>query len=241
MALDVYDRSPLLQARLAGLFYLITVITAIFAEVLVRGRLVVRTDAAATAHNILASESLYRLGFVADILNFAAYIVVTLLLYGLLKPVNRWLALLAVFFSLVANAIGSLVALGHLAPLLILKGGHYLAAFNTAQLQAMALLSLRLHAQGYLLALVFFGFYCVLLGYLIFRSTFFPAFLGILVALSGLALLTNSFTFFLSPGAASVVAPFMDALDGIGEISLALWLLLVGVNLSKWPSAAKSA
>jgi Domain of unknown function (DUF4386) len=97
-----------------------------------------------------------------------------------------------------------------------------------------------LHAQAYLLALVFFGFYCVLLGYLIFRSTFFPIFLGILVALSGLALLTNSFTIFLSPGAGTVVAPFMDALDGIGEISLALWLLLVGVNISKWHAAAKT-
>ncbi len=230
--------SPRRTARLAGLFYLITALAGGFAEIGVRGKLVVSGDAAATAQNILASEGLYRLGFAADIVAGAAYVVVTLLLYELLKPVNRSLSLLAAFFSLVGIAIGGVAALGHLAPLLLLKGAHYLAPYNVDELQAMALLSLKLHAQGYLICLVFFGFYEALLGYLIFRSAFLPRTLGVLIGIAGLAFLTNSFTIFLSPALGNALNPFMLALDGIGEISLTLWLLVMGVSVTKWEARA---
>lgn len=226
------------QARFAGLFYVVTTITAVFAEVIVRGRLVVRSDAAATAHNILTNESLYRWGFVADLINFGAYIAVTLLLYSLLRRVNPNLAAMALLFSIVAQTIGALVALGHLAPLIILSGSHYLSVFSTGQLQAMALLALRLHAQGYFIALVFFGVYNLLLGHLIFASRFFPRWLGVLVAVSGAALLINSFAFFLFPANAGALAPIMDILDGLGEIALILWLLIAGVNSKIWEQMA---
>ncbi len=221
--------SPRLVARLAGVAYLVTVLTGLFAEVVVRGKLIDYGDPAATARNILASESLYRWGFAADILGGAAYVVVTLLLYELLKPVNKKLSLLAAFFSLVGIAIGGLAALGHLAPLLILKDA-YMAPFATAQAQAMALLALKLHARGYWIALVFFGFYEAVLGYLIFKSRFLPRTLGVLVALAGAAFLANSFALFVSPALGNAINPFMLALDGIGEIALTLWLLIVGVN-----------
>lgn len=226
--------SPRLTARLAGLFYLITSLTGGFAEVFVRGNVIVSGDAAATARNILASESLYRLGFAADIVAGAAYTVVTILLYELLKPVSRSLSLLAAFFSLVGIAIGAVAALGHLAPLLLLNGAHYLNVFSTADLQAMALLALKLHAQGYLICLVFFGFYEGMLGYLIFRLTFLPRTLGVLVTLAGTAFLINSFALFLSPAIGGALNPYMLALDGIGEIGLMLWLLVMGVNADKW-------
>ncbi len=218
------------KARLAGGFYLITALTAVFAEVIVRGRLVDFNSPAATAHNILSSELLYRLGFAADLLNFAAYIVVTILLFDLLKPVSRSVALLAVLFSLAAQTVGGVIALFHLAPLLLLNSGPYLAAFNGAQLQALALFSLRLHVQGYFVALVFFGFYNLLLGYLFFKSPFFPKAIGLLVASAGAALLTNSFAHFLSPTIAHNLNPFMDALDGLGELPLIAWLLIIGVR-----------
>jgi hypothetical protein len=234
------DASPRRTARLAGLFYLITALAGGFAEIGVRGKVVVSGDAAATARNILASEGLYRLGFAADIVAGAAYVVVTLLLYELLKPVNRSLSLLAAFFSLVGIAIGGVAALGHLAPLLLLKGAPYLAPYNIDQLQAMALLALKLHAQGYLIGLVFFGFYEALLGYLIFRSAFLPRTLGILVGIAGLAFLTNSFAIFLSPALGNALNPFMLALDGIGEMSLTLWLLVMGVNVTKWKEKASA-
>ena len=226
--------SPRRTARLAGLFYLITSLTGGFAELFVRGNVIVSGDAAATARNILASESFYRLGFAADIVAGAAYTVVTILLYELLKPVSRSLSLLAAFFSLVGIAIGAVAALGHLAPLLLLNGAHYLNVFSTADLQAMALLALKLHAQGYLICLVFFGLYEGMLGYLIFTSTFLPRALGVLVTLAGSAFLINSFALFLSPAIGSALNPYMLALDGIGEISLTLWLLVMGVDASKW-------
>ncbi|MGC1380903.1 MAG: DUF4386 domain-containing protein [Candidatus Baltobacteraceae bacterium] len=229
---------PAAAARTAGAFYLITVLTGLFAELFVRGRLIVHDDASATAHNIVASEQLYRLGFAADIVGTGAYLVVTLLLYELLRPVNRSLSLLAAFFSLVGIAIGGVAALGHLAPLFLLNGASYLSAFYAAQLQAMALFALKLHAQGYLIALVFFGVYEVLLGYLIFKSTFLPRALGVLVAVGGLAFLINSFAIFVAPPIGDALNGYMLALDGLGEISLTLWLLVFGVNAQKWNAAA---
>ncbi|PZR59104.1 MAG: DUF4386 domain-containing protein [Candidatus Meridianibacter frigidus] len=221
------------KARLAGGFYLITALTAVFAEIIVRGRLVDFSSPAATAHNILASESLYRLGFAADLLNFAAYIVVMTLLFDLLKSVNRSIALLAIFFSLAAQVVGGIIALGHLAPLLLLDAGPSMAGFSNAQLQALALFSLRLHVQGYFVALVFFGFYNLLLGYLFFKSPLFPKTIGMLVVIAGVALLTNSFAHFLSPTVAHVLNPFMDGLDGLGELPLIAWLLVIGVRSPK--------
>jgi hypothetical protein len=225
-------------ARLAGLFYLITVVTGIFAEVVVRGQVIVPGDAAATARNILAMQNLYRMGFAADLIGSAAYLVVTLLLYELLKPVSRRLSLLAAFFSIVGIAIGGIASLGHLAPLFLLNGAAYLTVFSTAQLQALALLSLKLHAQGYLVALVFFGFYEVLLGYLIATSAFLPRVLGIVVGIAGLAFLLNSFALFLSPPLGDALNSALLAIDGVGEISLMLWLLVFGVNVRAWEARA---
>jgi|SRR5580700_269329 hypothetical protein len=225
------------RARLAGVAYLVTVLTGLFAEIGVRGKLIDYDNAAATAQNILGSESLYRWGLAADIVGGAAYVVVTVLLYELLKPVSRSLSLLAAAFSLVGIAIGGLAALGHLAPLLLLKDA-YMAPFGTAQAQAMALLALKLHARGYWISLVFFGFYELVLGYLIFKSRFFPRTLGVLVGLAGAAFLVNSFALFVSPPVGNALNVYMLALDGIGEISLTLWLLIKGLDEAKWQACA---
>jgi hypothetical protein len=227
-----------LKARVAGAFYLITILLGLFAEIIVRGNLIVSGDAAATARNILASESLYRFGFVADIVGGAAYVVVTLLLYELLKPVSKSISRLAAVFSLIGVAVGAVFSLAHLAPLLLLKGVPYLAPFDTAQLQTMAYLSIKLHALGYNIALVFFGFYEVLLGYLIFRSTFMPRLLGVLVGIAGLAFLAGSLTAFLWPARPGSLTNYELAVDGVGELSLMLWLLVMGVNARKWEEKA---
>jgi len=230
--------SPQKAARLAGFAYLVTTVTGLFAELGVRGSVIVSGDAAATARNVMASEGLWRWGFVADLIGGAAYLVVTLLLYALLRPVSRNLSLLAAFFSIVGIAIGGAAALAHLAPLFLLSGAPYLRAFDEQQLQSLAYLAIRLHAQGYLIALTFFGFYEVLLGYLIFRSTFFPRALGILIGLAGLAFLTNSFAVFLLPTLGNALNLYLIAVDGIGEIVLMLWLLVMGVNVRKWEERA---
>jgi len=232
--------SPLRLARTAGVFYVVTILCGLFAEIFVRGRLIVPNNPSATAQNILASETLFRLGFAADLVGGAAYVVVTLLLYELLKPVNRPVALLAVLLSLVGSAIGAASIVAHIAPLLLLKGATYLTVFNTAQLQAMALFFLKLHQQGLLVALVFFGCYCLLLGWLIFRSTFMPRTVGVLLAISGAALLVNSFALFVAPPIGDAVNTYVLALDGLGEIALTVWLLVMGVNTAKWEAKAAS-
>ena len=227
-----------LKARTAGAFYLITIIAGVFAEVFVRGALVVRDDAAATATNILAHEPLYRSGLAADLIMLACYLAVTFLFYDLFKPAGRSLSLLAAFFSLVGIAVLAVNSLNHLASLVFLGGASYLSAFEANQLQAFALMSLRMHARGYTMSGVFFGIYCLTIGYLVLRSGFLPRIVGGLMAVGGLGYLTNSFAVFLSPALAARL-PDVTILGGIAELSLCLWLLVMGVNVPKWEEKAR--
>src|SRR5882762_10397650 len=126
----IAEVSPRCRARIAGVFYVITILARVIAEAFVRNRLVVSDDAAAIATNIMAHESLFRWGFVADIIAFASYIVLTALLYELLKPVNRSLSLVAAFFSLVACVVQAISSLFHLAPQVLLGGAPYLSVFT---------------------------------------------------------------------------------------------------------------
>jgi hypothetical protein len=211
------------KARLAGALYLIIILAAAFAEVFVRGRLVVSGDATATAANILAHESLYRLGGAADLIAFVCDVFVAGIFYELFQPVNATLSLLAAFFRLVHVAVMAVNSINHFAPLVFLK---------TAQLPALALVSLKLHAVGYNIALVFFGFHCLLIGYLICCSRYLPRFLGILMTIAGLCYLTNSFTNFLASAFAATLFPWILLPAALAEWSLTGWLLAVGVRVS---------
>jgi hypothetical protein len=232
--------SPRLEARIAGLLYLIVIAGGIFAELVVRGRLVVHGDAAATAHNIVTHELLYRLGFAVEVFYCACNVPLTLIFYDLFKVVNRRVALLVVFFSFVGTAIESVSLLAHFAPLVLLGGESYLHAFTAEQLQAAAYMSLRLFEYGFAICLVFFGFFCLSFGYLIVRSTFFPRIIGVLLAGQGVLYLTNSFANFLSPAIAARVFPYLAA-SGVAEVSLCLWLLVMGVNVQRWNEQASAA
>lgn len=222
--------SPGLTARMAGLFYLITIVARMWVEISVRKRLIVSDDAAATATNILAHQSLFQWGFVGDIISFASYIALTALLYELFKPVNRSVSLVAAFFGLGASVVQAISSLFHLAPLVLLGGAPYLKAFTAEQLQALALVFLRLRAAAYHnIGLVFFGLYLLLVGILILRSTFVPRVLGVLMALAGLSYLP-----FLSPPLVRSLQPYILIFPAVGQISLCLWLLVMGVNVAKW-------
>ena len=237
MTQRIAEASPRFKARIAGVFYLLTTLTRMFVEIFVRNRLVVSDDAAATATNILAHEPLWRWGFAADIIAFASYVALTALFYELFKPVNRSVSLVAAFFSLVACAVQAVSSLFHLAPLVLLGGTPYLRVFNVEQLQALALMFLRLRAQCYHnIGLVFFGLYCLLIGYLIFRSTFLPRIIGVLMMLAGL-----SYLMFLSPPFARYLQPYILFFPGVGQISLTLWLLVKGVNEQRWKERASAA
>jgi hypothetical protein len=233
----ITEASPRFKARVAGVFYLLTTLTRMFVEIFVRNRLVVSNDAVATATNILAHESLWWWGFAADMMAFASYVALTALLYELLKPANRSLSLVAAFFSLVASVVQAISSLFHLAPLLLFRGAPYLSVFTKEQLQALALVFLRLRAAAYhSIGLVFFGLYCLLLGILILRSTFLPRVLGVLMVLAGL-----SYVLFLSPPLVGSLQPYILIFPAVGQISLTLWLIAIGVNVQRWKEQAGAA
>ena len=223
------EASPCFKARMAGVSYLLGALTSVFGQMIVLGMLVVSGNATATAANILSHESLYRLGFVSSLMTVPFHIVWAVLFYGLFKPVNRSISLLAGFVMLMGCAMWVLSSLFHLAPLLVLQGKSSLSAFAPEQLQALALMLLKLNALAYDIGLVFFGLWCVLIGYLIFRSTFLPRIIGVLEVLAGLGYLT-----LLWQPLAHYLYPYNLALAGPGEISLLLWLLVKGVNVHKW-------
>jgi len=206
----------------------------------VRGQLVVANDAAATAHNIVTHELRYRLGFAAELIEILCTVPLALIFYELFKVVNKRVVLLVVFFNLVGTAIESVDLLNHLAPLTLLGGGSYLSAIPVEQLQAQAYLSLKLYELGFAICLVFFGFFCLLLGYLIFRSGFLPRMIGVLLAFQGLCYLVNSFVDFLAPRMADLAFSVL-AVSAVGEISLCLWLLVMGVNVPRWNEKARLA
>lgn len=228
-------KSPRPRARLTGVVYLLYFLTVMSAAFLVKG-LVVSADAAATANNILAHESLFRMSFAINLIATALYITLTALLYELFKPVNRTLALLAAFFSLAGCAVQALSYVFSLAPFLLLGGAHYLSVFNLEQLQALALLFLKLHSQTEQIDLVFFGFFDLLIGCLIMKSTFLPRVLGALMALAGLGWLV-----FLVPPLANQLSHFILPLGFLAELLLLLWLLVKGVDAPQWNEQAAAA
>lgn len=225
------------KARIAGFLYLI-VIGASTAALLTNSALIVTGDAAATAANILASEFYFRLSFAAILISNVAYVGVTAMLYALLKPASPTLSILAAFFGLMGCAVGAATSLHLLTPVLLLKGAPALAAFSPDQLQALTLTLLRVSGIGNNISLMFFGFYCISLGFLVVGSTFLPRILGALLAISGLAWLTNSFASFLAPSIAKDLSTYLMAAAAFGEVAFTLWLLLVGVNAAKWKAQA---
>jgi hypothetical protein len=156
-------------------------------------------------------------------------VAVTALFYGLFEPVSRGLSLAAALFSLVGCAIQASAFLFYIAPVTIMAGAPHLGVFNGEQLQVLALMFLQLYAQAYNIGFAFFGFYCLLIGSLIVRSTFLPRILGVLMILGGLSWLT-----FLFPPLADYLRPYNLALGALAEAVLTLWLLLFGVNAQKW-------
>ena len=230
------EMSPRTKARLAGAFYLVTILTGVFAQGFVSGRLVVPGDAAATASNILSHEGLYRLGFAIYMLEMASQIITTVLLYDLLKPVNRSVALSAAVLSLIGCGIKTISRLFYFAPLLILGGTHYLAVFSGEQLSAISLLFLRVNDIGAGIALVFFGFYALIKGYLVIKSTFLPHALGWLTVLGGIGWLA-----YLSPPFGDRVFSIIALFGIVGALANIAWLLVVGVNEQRWREQASLA
>jgi hypothetical protein len=233
--------SPRAIARIGGLLYLIIIIIGIFGEAFVRGRIVVAGDAAATAANLRAMEPLWRFGIAAELVLLSCAIALTLIFFILLRPVSRDLAYLAVFFNLVSIAVEAVAALNLVAALFPLGNAAYLKAFTPEQLQAMASLSVRSHGHGFGVALIFFGFVCIIVGYLIFRSGYLPRTIGVLMQIAGWCYLIDSFALILAPTFANRIFPAILLPSFVGEASFCLWLLVKGVNVERWERLGAAA
>ena len=238
----IAERSHRRKARIAGFLYLLSIVGALFVPFSVAPSGMMLGDAALpTAAKILASQPLYVLGGAAQLIVYACDIGLALIFYELLKPVSRSVALLATFFRLVFVAIASANILNHFAPLIFLSGGDDLISFKPDQLQALALVFIRLRTFGFDIALVFFGFHCLLVGYLLFRSTFFPRILGIALAIGGMDYLANILATAIPPAIGAHLFPYIMLPAGVAEISLTLWLIIVGVNVQRWEEQASAA
>ncbi|OCB75925.1 hypothetical protein B0A79_02525 [Flavobacterium piscis] len=226
-----FESSPQLYARIAGILYLVIILMGIGAEALVRNKLFVSGDANATANNIMHADFLWKMGITADLIMHICDLPVMIILYYLLKPVSKKLALLNLSFNLIQTAVLVLNKLNLLAALFFLGDAEYLKSFTPDQLHTLSYLSIKLHDFGFGIGLIFFGFVCLLEGYLIFRSVYFPKTIGVLMTVAGICYLTNSFVLILAPQFSSI-ALLMPCL--LAELSFSLWLIFKGVNLSIW-------
>ena len=222
------------QARISGVLYLICIGSGFYAETFVRNKLVVYSDAALTARNIVASPSLFRLGFLADLISFITGILVAVIFYDLFKSVSRPVARTAITFAIVSNTVSIAASIFCFAPLHILGDSAYLRAFTPSQLQSLAILSLQLYQYAFAINLGLFSIDCLATGYLIFRSTFMPRLLGALLAVGGVCYLTNSVAYFMPPKSLPNLFPYIYLPSLIAELSLALWLAVAGVDVVRW-------
>jgi hypothetical protein len=225
-------------ARTTGFLYLIIAVANFFVFFFIVPSVSVPGNATATANNILASESLYRAGIASYLVVFLSDIAVAVLLYVLLKPVSRTLALIMMVARLAQTAIHGMNLLNYVFPLLLLNSADFLTVFEPGQLHALALLFSDAHNLGVLISEAFFGLSTVLLGYLVFKSGFFPRILGVLLVIAALGYFVDSFGILLFPDYAGIIAQVVPAALIIGELSFTFWLLVKGVDAKEWKRRA---
>jgi len=234
MANQTTETFPQGYARVGGLLYLAIIVLGAFAEGFVTNTLVVSGDAAATAHNIMASQELWRLSVAGDLIVVLCAVPLVWIEYLLLRPVSKQLVLLAVLFNLASLAVEAISKLFLLAVMPTLGSVDYLKAFEPQQLQILANLALKSHDIAFNIALIFFGFTCLVNGYLIFRSGYLPKPIGILMQVAGLSYLVACFAALFAPAFADLITPAILIPPLIGESSFCLWLLVKGVDIVKW-------
>jgi hypothetical protein len=219
-----FTRNP---GRFAGLLYVAMSIVGFFAMGYVPGKVIVQGNAAATANNILAHETLFRLGIAGEIIGQAGFIFVALALYDLLKGVSRRYASLMVMLIVVSVPIAFVNELNSIAAVFLVRGADFLSVFEEPQRDALAMLFVKLHGQGFVVAEMFWGLWLFPLGLLVYRSRFLPRFLGVWLGLAGIAWVILSLTGIL-------LREYQDRVDKylqpaiIGEIVFMLWLLIMG-------------
>jgi len=228
------ENTPKIYARIAGILYLYIIAAGTFAQLFVRATLIVSTDAEATANNIIANETLFRIGFSAELLHLAFDVIVAVIFFVLFKSIDRTIALLTAFMRLSCDIILAVASLSHFLALKVLENPDYLNSIPSDQLHTIVLLVMKLHGDAYSISLVFFSFACLSLGYLIIISRYLPKTIGILIAGAGILYFVISFTHFLNPELSAIISSPLFVPIFIAEFSLAVWLIVKGVNIEMW-------
>lgn len=227
-------------ARTAAILYLLITVLSIPVHFVIPSQLIVAGDAAATASKIMASTGLFRLGIGAELILLLSEVVLSVLLYVLLKPVSKTLSLVAAASRLAMTVIHGANLLTHIIVMLLLGGAGYLAVFEPAQLNALGMVFLNAYDYGFSIGIVFLFLHALILGYLIFKSGYFPKILGVLFAIASLGYLVDSFSHVLIPNYKT--GPVYLALPiAIAEIAFPLWLLIKGVNAKQWEKRVPEA
>ena len=226
--------------RFAGLLYIALSLPGVFAMVYVPSKLIAHGNAAATASNISASEPLFRLGIAAQLISQAGFIFVALALYDLLKGINRRHASLMVALVVVSIPIAFLNEANSIATLVLVRGADFLSIFDKPQRDALAMLFLNLHFQGLVVDEIFFGLWLLPLALLVYRSRFLPRFLGVWLAIDGLAWVILSLTGVLSPQYYDKVFTYAQPAS-FGEVAFMLWLVIKGARPQPPPATVSSS
>ena len=226
-------QSPMLLARIAGVLYLIITVAAIVAHIYVPEQLIVSGDATATASNIASSEGLFRMAIGGEFVVLLSEVVLSIILYVLLKPVNHMVSLIAAVSRLVMTTIHGLNMLNYYFILVLLGGADYLNVFNTEQINSFVMLFLDAHAYGFAIGIAFLIIHVFALGYLIFKAGYIPRLIGVLFILAGFGYLVDSVGILLLP--AYETTPALAAMViAIAELAFPIWLLVKGVNRERF-------
>ena len=236
------DRTaPRVRARVAGVVYLLYFLTAIVGELFVQqagvsGLQTNPTFDGTTASAVFDHQGVFLTGFVIGLISIALYVALMAFFYELFKPVSRTITLIAVFSTLVGQAVAAAGSVLQLGPIVMLGGARYLSVFDHRQLAALGAVFLNLGAQAGPVTLVFAGVFQIAIGYVMYRSTFLPRILGILIALAGVG-----WFIFVAPPITNAIGSYAEILGFVAEAALMLWLIVKGVNDERWYARATAA
>jgi hypothetical protein len=231
--MNINHLSPTAYAKLAGLLYLLIAISGGFSIGYMPSVIMVTGDAATTAQNIIENQGLFRLGIAGDIVVFLMEIILTVMLYRMFKPVNPTLSLIAGFSRLAMGIVMAINLFNYLIPMRLLGGSDYLNALEPNQLQSLALLFFDAHQDGIYIWGLFFALHLVILGYLIFKSDFFPKLIGLFMMIGSFGYGGESIAAFIYPDheAISMLINVLLGIAVVGELSFTFWLLIKGIKI----------